>query len=190
MKVAEQFEIAVQRDRVAAAMIDVPLVASCVPGVEGLRQGEDGSWSATMVAQLGPIKTRFAGSIQVDGSRSPDVVVARGGGRDERTNSQVRVVMTSELTEPSPRRTSVDVVADVTLRGKLGQFGAGIVQAAASELTKDFLHRFESALGDQPVDVRARTRRASALALVLRTFRTWARSRFARRDERQVRNTP
>ncbi|MPZ86406.1 MAG: hypothetical protein GEV28_40955 [Actinophytocola sp.] len=180
MKVVERFEIAVPRDRMASAMTDVPLVASCVPGVEGLRQGEDGSWSATMVAQLGPMKTRFAGSLQVDGSRSPDVVVARGGGRDERTNSRVRAVMISELTELSPGRTGVDVVADVNLRGKLGQFGSGIVQAAASELTKDFVRRSEG----------TRTRRASALALVLRTFRTWARSRFARRDERQVRNTP
>lgn len=180
MKVVEQFELSARREPVAAAMTDVPQVAACIPGVENVVQNGDGSWSATMVSQMGPIKVRFAGLIEIDDSASPELIIARGNGRDQRTGSIVSVVMTSRLTEPVAGTTVVRLEAEVNLRGRLGQFGSGIVQAAASEVTKEFARCFQSRLTDEPPGIVTPPEhsRTGLGRLVLRGVWRWFKDRF------------
>jgi carbon monoxide dehydrogenase subunit G len=132
-------------------LVDVPVVAECVPGVQDVTQQEDGAWSAVLAAQLGPIKARFAGSIAVDDSDAPERLRARGSGSDRGTGSQAQVSMEATLTEDDAGGTTVDIVADVVIRGRLGQFGTGIIRATAQEMTKVFVECLSGQLAQQPV---------------------------------------
>jgi uncharacterized protein len=151
MEIRETFRLDAPRDRVAAVLVDVPVVAECVPGVQDVTQQDDGSWSAVLAAQLGPIKARFAGSIAVDDSDAPERLRAKGSGSDRGTGSQAQVSMEATLTEDEAGGTTVDIVADVVIRGRLGQFGTGIIRATAQEMTKVFVECLGVRLAQQPV---------------------------------------
>jgi uncharacterized protein len=151
MEIRETFRLDAPRDRVAAVLVDVPVVAECVPGVQDVTQQEDGAWSAVLAAQLGPIKARFAGSIAVDDSDAPERLRAKGSGSDRGTGSQAQVSMEATLTEDDAGGTTVDIVADVVIRGRLGQFGTGIIRATAQEMTKVFVECLGARLAQQPV---------------------------------------
>jgi carbon monoxide dehydrogenase subunit G len=150
MEIRETFRLDAPRDQVAAVLVDVPVVAECVPGVQDVTQQDDGSWSAVLAAQLGPIKARFAGSIAVDDSAAPEKLRAKGSGSDRGTGSQAQVSMEATLTEEAGG-TTVDIVADVVIRGRLGQFGTGIIRATAQEMTKVFVECLGVRLAQQPV---------------------------------------
>ena len=151
MEIRETFRLDAPRDQVAAVLVDVPVVAECVPGVQDVTQQDDGSWSAVLAAQLGPIKARFAGSIAVDDSDTPERLRAKGSGSDRGTGSQAQVAMEATLTEDDAGGTMVDIVADVVIRGRLGQFGTGIIRATAQEMTKVFVACLSERLEQQPV---------------------------------------
>ena len=149
MEIHETFRLDAPRDQVAAVLVDVPVVAECVPGVQDVTQQADGSWSAVLAAQLGPIKARFAGSIAVDDSDAPEKLRAKGSGSDRGTGSQAQVSMEATLTEDAGG-TTVIIVADVVIRGRLGQFGTGIIRATAQEMTKVFVACLSERLAHQP----------------------------------------
>lgn len=148
MRITEQFHIAAAPASVAEMLSDVVEVAGCVPGVEAVRPaegGEPGAYDADLAVKVGPIKAKFSGSLTLDTSGSPDVIKAAGKGKDRATNSQVSVQMVANLL-PSGEGTDVTVEADVAIRGRLGQFGLGIIQGTASELTKSFAACLQSRL--------------------------------------------
>jgi carbon monoxide dehydrogenase subunit G len=148
MEIRESFVLDAPRVEVAHILVDVPVVAGCVPGVQDVERQEDGSWSAVLAAQLGPIKARFAGTVSVDESEAPERLSARGQGNDRGTGSQASVSMAATLTEQGGA-TAVDIVADVVIRGRLGQFGTGIIRATAQEMTKAFVACLSERLAQQ-----------------------------------------
>lgn len=140
MRITESFQMPGSVEAVAAMLSDVNQVAMCVPGVEGIKPAADGtpdSYEADLSVKVGPIKAKFAGSITLDTTDGPGTIRASGRGKDRATNSQVTVGMTAVLTAVGDG-TNVAVEADVAIRGRLGQFGLGVIQSTASEITRAF----------------------------------------------------
>lgn len=161
MRIEETFTLTGGRDEVFALLTDVPSVAGCVPGVDKLTQAEDGSWTAELSARLGPIKATFAGQVELTPT-PPDHLEATGQGKDRRTASQVAVTFTADLVDQGPTATRVDAVADVTIRGRLGQFGTGVIRATATELIRDFVACADQALQHQSLQHQAPQHRATS----------------------------
>lgn len=163
MRITETFTLAGSRDDVFALLTDVEAVAGCVPGVDNLTRAPDGSWTAELSARLGPIKATFAGQVELTPA-PPDHLEATGSGKDRRTSSQVAVTFTADLVEEGPQATRVDAVADVTIRGRLGQFGTGVIRATATELIREFV-----TCADQALQARAAAATGGAPARPART---------------------
>jgi carbon monoxide dehydrogenase subunit G len=155
MEIRESFRLEVPPAKAARILVDVPLVAGCVPGVQDVEQQEDGSWSAVLGAQLGPIRARFAGTMSIDDSEVPERLSARGQGRDRGTGSQASVFMVATLRPAENDGTQVEVVADVVIRGRLGQFGTGIISVTAREMTKAFVDCLRAQMAPRPEPVPA-----------------------------------
>lgn len=138
MKIEETFVLQAPPDRVFAFLSDVEQVASCVPGVEGLTQTDEGDWEAGLKAQLGPIKAAFRGQVHLT-TTPPGRLEAAGKGQDRASGSRVEVGFTADVTPLDDGRSQVSAVADVTMRGRLGQFGTGVIRATATELIREFV---------------------------------------------------
>lgn len=182
MKITETFTLSGPRDQVFALLSDVRQVAGCVPGVDNLTQTSDGTWEAELAARLGPIKASFTGQVELIPT-PPDRLHATGSGRDRRTSSQVAVAFTAELVEDGPRTTRVDAIADVTIRGRLGQFGTGVIRATATELIRDFVACADQRLqaGTAPASTTGSTGHATTTSPPTSDQDGWATARLVGR---------
>ena len=138
MIIARSFELPVGRDEAARALLDVPTISQCVPGVTGVREQEPDTYEATLAVAVGPIRSEFEGTVQVDRTAAPARLAAHGSGRDAGTGSSATIQVVATLHEVSPGTTRVDASCDLTIRGRLGQFGTGIIRATADQMLQDF----------------------------------------------------
>lgn len=146
MIIEERFELSAPPAAVADGLLDVVTVSQCVPGVSAVRETADGSFEAVLQMQVGPIRAAFAGELVVDRSAAPGTIRATGSGVDRASGSAGTIHVEATLRE-TPHGTEVTTIADVSLRGRLGQFGAGVIRATSSELLRQFIGCFEASLG-------------------------------------------
>ena len=138
MIITESFTLQAERERVAALLTDIERVAACVPGVENVEMTEPNTYNAVLKTQIGPIKSSFTGSVQVDPSEAPARLKAMGQGKDRSTQSMAKVGFSATLEDLGNDMTRVDAEADISIRGRLGQFGTGVIHATATQIMNDF----------------------------------------------------
>jgi len=138
MIIEQTFTVEASREKTAEFFADIEQVGSCIPGVEGVRELEAGRYEATLAVRLGPIRAAFKGAISLDDGEAPKRLKASGEGRDRATGSTAKIDFTADLSEDAPGVTTVRTVADVAIRGRLSQFGTGVMRAAAGELVQEF----------------------------------------------------
>lgn len=182
MIIEESFTIAAPRDQVAAFLVDADRVGRCVPGVDGIQATGDGTYAATLQAQVGPVAASFQGSLRVDDSAAPERLVAVGDGRDRRSGSQAKVEFVADLEEQG-EHTLVRARADVVIRGRLGQFGTGVISATAREMVREFAACLDATLAaatTQPVGAAPPPRPASLSRVAGRGLLAWIGDLLAR----------
>lgn len=138
MIIEQTFTVNAPHAKTADFFFDIEQVSSCMPGVEEVHELEPGRYEATLGVRLGPIRAAFKGSIKLDEGEAPKRLRASGEGRDRATGSTAQVDFTADLSEDEPGVTTVRAVADVAIRGKLSQFGTGVMRAAAGEIVREF----------------------------------------------------
>lgn len=138
MIVEESFSIDAPRDRVVEFFLDVERMSGCVPGVGDLRRLGDNEYEATLKIRLGPIQAQFAGKVALDDSAVPERLSAIGSGRDAATGSMAQVAFAAALHQLDDGSTRIDSTSDVTIRGRLGQFGTGVVTSTAKTMVQEF----------------------------------------------------
>lgn len=155
MIIEQAFTVNASREATAAFFCDIDRVSRCVPGVENVQEIEPGRYQAVLGVRLGPIRAAFQGAISLDDAEAPAHLKASGEGRDRATGSVAKVHFTADLTEDEPGRTTVTAVADVALRGRMAQFGTGVMRAAAGELVKEFAACANRTLGAEAPEAAA-----------------------------------
>ena len=155
MIIEQSFSVNASRERTAQFFLDIDRVTSCIPGVENVREVEPGKYQAVLAVRLGPIRAAFQGAMSLDDSEAPARLKASGEGRDRATGSVAKVSFTADLTEDEPGRTEVHAVADVALRGRMAQFGTGVMRAAAGELVQEFASCANATLAEPEVPAAA-----------------------------------
>lgn len=144
MIIEESFTVQASRDQAAAYLLDVEQVRACVPGVENVNETEPNRYEAALRMQLGPIRSLFQGSLELDSSQAPERLLASGQGRDRSSGSIAKVDFTADLEETESNVTTVRAKADVAIRGRLGQFGTGVIKRTATELVREFANCINS----------------------------------------------
>jgi carbon monoxide dehydrogenase subunit G len=190
MIISETFSLAGPRDRIATLLLDVQSIQTCVPGVTDVTRVADDEYRATLTAQVGPVRSSFQGTVQIDASESPQRLRATARGKDRSSGSMVTVAFDARLDDDGPQLTKVASTADVTIRGRLGSFGTGVIQATAKQMIGEFVSCVNGRLGAAPADGTAVVGDATAAASrpipVLRTLMTvlWTKIKamFKRRN--------
>lgn len=137
MIIEQTFTVEAERERVAEFLLDPERMLYCVPGVENVEKLDDNRYSAELKVKVGPIRAVFRGEFTLDGSGAPDTIVAEGQGKDRASGSSVNARLETLLSEDGGVTTAVSR-ADVAIRGKLGQFGSGVMQAVSNEMIGEF----------------------------------------------------
>ena len=119
--------------------IDILTVSTCVPGVERMEQVGEGTYTGNLRVRVGPIGADFVGQVTIVNADPPCLLVAKVEGKDRATTSIINGDFTANLQEVEGGSTAVHHQLDIAIRGRLGQFGTGVIQEVAKDVTAHFL---------------------------------------------------
>lgn len=120
-------------------------LARCLPGAEVSEHGggasddehEPRALDARMLLRVGPVRLAYAGTMHVverDDAAHRLRVRAEGTGDDGRAGLDATIALEPALA----RRTTVRVVAELDVTGRVTEFGPGMVEGVARQLLREF----------------------------------------------------
>ena len=144
MRLGNLFTLRLSIDQAWEALLDIERLALCVPGAR-LVEGVDGEYHGVVKVQVGAAAAEYDGWLRfTDVDEAARRIVVHAVGTESRDGSQAAAWVTASLTSAGDA-TSVTVETELTVSGKLGRFGAGVMTDAAAALLKQFAQRLEEA---------------------------------------------
>ncbi|GHE76905.1 carbon monoxide dehydrogenase subunit G [Amycolatopsis deserti] len=152
MILENQLSVPADPDAVFALINDVERVAGCLPGAT-LDGHEDDAYLGRVKVKVGPITAAYSGRVrftEVDTAGRRLRLSARGA--DTHGNGDAEADVTLTVRE-APGGAVIDLHTDLSIRGKLAQFGKSAISAVSARLLDQFARNLAdqlSAPGDQP----------------------------------------
>ncbi len=150
MHLTDEFTITTPPDQAFVALLDLELVAPCVPGAELGAPEPDGSYPGTVSVKLGPMKFVYKGKLRIaeqDAVARTAVIEGEGRATGGADTAKVRALM-EVLPEGTGSR--VRMTTDLDIRGRAAQMGAGIIADVSRKLVREAATCIEARLSAPP----------------------------------------
>ncbi len=142
MNIEDEFRVDVPVDEAWRILLDVERIAPCMPGAQ-LQEIEGDEFRGIVKVKVGPITAQYKGAArltEVDDANHRTVI--RAEGRDTRGQGNASATVTAAL-HPDGEGTRVTISSDVTITGKVSQFGRGVIADVSSKLLAQFVDNLE-----------------------------------------------
>ncbi len=147
MKFNQRVVIPVAREPLWDFLMDVPKVARSLPGVETVNQLDDTTYQGILKVRVGPISLNLQGKIFLEQrDRESWRATLRAEASDRMAAGAVKGKTSMELKEISPKETELLVETDVSILGKIGEFGQPIIRKKADQMLQDFVENIKKQL--------------------------------------------
>jgi uncharacterized protein len=124
-------------ERVWGFVMDVPSMAKCIPGCDGVEDLGNNHYKATVKIKVGPIGLSLASDISIlekdEVNRTAALLVEAA---DKRVGGAVKATMSMKLT-PDGDGTKLDVSTDANVMGRIGDFGQPIIRKKADQTLQE-----------------------------------------------------
>jgi uncharacterized protein len=154
MELLNDFTVNVPIEEAWVTLTDVERIAPCLPGAQ-LEEIEGDVYRGKVKVKVGPILAQFKG--QATFVEKDDVAhraVLKAEGRETGGKGNASALITAVLQEQGPSSTSVTVKTDLTITGKVAQFGRGALADVSTKLLNQFVEQLETTvLADTPTRV-------------------------------------
>jgi carbon monoxide dehydrogenase subunit G len=151
MELVNDFTVNVPVDEAWHTLTDVERIAPCLPGAQ-LEEIEGDVYRGKVKVKVGPILAQFKG--QATFIEKDDVghkAVLKAEGRETGGKGNASALITALLHPESDTSTKVTVTTDLTITGKVAQFGRGALADVSSKLLGQFVENLEgTVLGKEP----------------------------------------
>lgn len=147
LRIEQELTVNAPAERVWAFLSDIPTVAQCIPGAEHVEQIDERHVNARIKAKVGPISVTFDCQVVIqrfDGDTM--TATAEVTGRDARLGASMRATMEMVLV-PNGDSTTLHLVTEANLAGKIAQYGHGIIRQRANAMLEEFGRCVQSRLG-------------------------------------------
>jgi uncharacterized protein len=150
VRIENSFEVAAPPEAAWDLLMDVPRVIPCMPGAQLTETVDDDHWKAKMAVKLGPIALTFDTAVARE-TADPEArrAVLSADAREAKGRGSARATIESTLTTQDGG-TRVDIVTDLALTGPVAQYGRGLVQSVAGQLTASFASCLQAHLAPAP----------------------------------------
>ena len=141
MLIENSFEVAADADKVFDFLQDAHNVAACFPGAELTEDMGDDSYRGKVKIKVGPVTAAYQGIAKVverDATTRIAVLVAEG--KDTKGAGSAKAKATMRVT-PSGAGANVVLETDLTISGKLAQFGRGIMADVSGRMVGELASR-------------------------------------------------
>ena len=149
MDLVHEFTVPVPVDDAWRILTDVERIAPCLPGAQ-LQEIEGDTYRGIVKVKVGPIQAQFKGQASfIEQDHVAHRVVLKGEGRDTTGKGNAAALITAELTSLTASSTSVKVLTDLSITGKVAQFGRGAMADISDKLLAQFVENLNTLIGEQ-----------------------------------------
>jgi carbon monoxide dehydrogenase subunit G len=142
MELKNEFHVSVPIAVAWAVLTDLERVAPCMPGAE-LQEVEGDEYRGIVKVKVGPISAQYKGSarfVEKDDDQHRAVLLAEG--RDTRGQGNASATVTA-LATSDDNGTTVSLVTELTVTGKVAQFGRSVMGDVSAKMLGEFADRLE-----------------------------------------------
>ena len=144
MEINNAFEVKAPIDVAWATLTDLARIAPCLPGAT-LTSIEGDIYKGHVTVKVGPIVAKFGGqAIFQERNDAAHRAVLKGEGRDSTGKGNASAIITAQLEVVDANTTRCTVNTDLTITGKIAQFGRGALADVSDKLLKQFVVNLES----------------------------------------------
>jgi hypothetical protein len=131
-------------------LTDLERIAPCLPGAQ-LTEVEGDTYRGQVKIKVGPIVAQFKGQASfVSRDDLAHRAMLKGEGRDTTGKGTASAIITAQLTSITPTSTKCTVVTDLTISGKVAQFGRGALADVSDKLLKQFSENLNQLIASAP----------------------------------------
>jgi carbon-monoxide dehydrogenase small subunit len=166
VELRQSFTVPFPREQVWRFFADLDQVTRCMPGARLTKPMQGSRAEGEVNVKIGPIVSAFHGVLDVARDDNQFRGTVRGAGRDAKSPSSARAIITYAVQPTAASASQVDVSVKFLLSGALAQFSrSGLVKDVADHLTRIFAQNLEARLSGRPLAAEAaETLDAAAIA--------------------------
>jgi carbon monoxide dehydrogenase subunit G len=142
MEINDSFRVSTPIDATWKVMLDIEGIAPCLPGAQ-LQEIEGDEYRGIVKVKVGPITAQYKGTArlaEVDEANHRLVIDASGRDTRGQGNAKATIVVTMAAEGAG---TKVEVATDLSITGKVAQFGRGVLADVSSKLMGQFVENVE-----------------------------------------------
>jgi uncharacterized protein len=143
MELVHEFSVPVPVEQAWQVLTDVERIAPCLPGAE--LTGVDGdAYRGQVKIKVGPITAQYRGTASfTEKDEAQHRVVLKASGRDTRGQGNASATVTAQMAA-ADGGTTVSIVTDLSISGRVAQFGRGVMGDVSARLLEQFVRNLES----------------------------------------------
>ena len=150
MDLNHEFTVNVPVAEAWAILTDLERIAPCLPGAQ-LTEVEGDTYRGQVKIKVGPILAQFKGQASfVSRDDVAHKASLKGEGRDTTGKGNASAIITAELTSVTPTSTKCSVHTDLTISGKVAQFGRGALADVSDKLLAQFSENLNQLISAAP----------------------------------------
>ncbi len=163
MEINNSFEVKAPLDVAWTTLTDLARIAPCLPGAT-LTSIEGDIYKGHVTVKVGPIVAKFGGqAIFQERNDIEHRAVLKGEGRDTTGKGNASAIITAQLEVVDASTTRCTVSTDLTITGKIAQFGRGALADVSDKLLKQFVVNLETTVLTQDTNQTAAPEKASGI---------------------------
>jgi len=143
MELVHEFTVPVPVEQAWNVLTDVERIAPCMPGAE-LTEVDGDTYHGRVKIKVGPITAQYKGTASfAEKDEAARRVVLKASGRDTRGQGTAAATVTAAMAEEAGA-TTVSIVTDLSVSGRVAQFGRGVMADVSARLLEQFVHNLEA----------------------------------------------
>ena len=147
MKFEQIIEIPKPKIDINKTLADIPTVALFIPGVQEVRELEDGSFEGELRVKVGPMSILLNGKVDVEQNEQTGEWMLRAKAQDKRIGGGVSSTIVVKVKQLDSGSTELAIASDVQLIGRLGELGQPLIKRKAAAMINGFAENLKSSFG-------------------------------------------
>jgi len=149
-KTTKTFQVKEPIDTVWAFLSDLRKVGSCLPGAQITEAIDDRTYKGTITVKVGPITSQYNGEVKIERLDPQNYEIELvGRGQDPRGGGGASMRMSGKLRPLSNSGTEVIGTTEISVTGRLAQFGTRMMDDVSNHVFEQFTKTFQARLAEE-----------------------------------------
>ena len=149
MELENSFIVPADIDTAWRTLLDVESITPCMPGATLVSFTGD-AFVANVKVKLGPVTQTFKGEgVFLSKDEATHTAVIKASGQETKGGGTAAANITASLVAEGPNSTRANIVTDLTITGKIAQFGKGVIVDVSKKLIDQFAANLQQVITAQ-----------------------------------------